>query len=66
MVKERDLMGDALMLGENKNIKRFVKATIGVDYFISFENNEIIQDLQKGYTLNDKVIRYSKVIVCKK
>ncbi|RAP45623.1 MAG: nucleotide exchange factor GrpE [Methanosphaera sp. rholeuAM6] len=31
-----------------------------------FENNEIIQDLQKGYTLNDKVIRYSKVIVCKK
>ena len=31
-----------------------------------YENNEIIQDLQKGYTLNDKVIRYSKVIVCKK
>lgn len=31
-----------------------------------FENNEIIQDLQKGYTLNSKVIRYSKVKVCKK
>lgn len=31
-----------------------------------YENNEIIQDLQKGYTLNDKVIRYSKVKVCKK
>ena len=31
-----------------------------------YENNEIIQDLQKGYTLNSKVIRYSKVIVCKK
>lgn len=31
-----------------------------------YENNEIIQDLQKGYTLNNKVIRYSKVIVCKK
>ena len=31
-----------------------------------YENNEIIQDLQKGYTLNSKFIRYSKVIVCKK
>jgi molecular chaperone GrpE len=31
-----------------------------------YENNEIIQDVQKGYTLNSKVIRYSKVIVCKK
>lgn len=31
-----------------------------------YENNEIIQDLQKGYMLNSKVIRYSKVIVCKK
>lgn len=32
----------------------------------NYENNEIIQDLQKGYTLNSKVIRYSKVKVCKK
>lgn len=31
-----------------------------------YENNEIIQDLQKGYTLKSKVIRYSKVKVCKK
>lgn len=31
-----------------------------------YKNNEIIQDIQKGYTLNSKVIRYSKVIVCKK
>lgn len=31
-----------------------------------YENNEIIEDLQKGYTLNSKVIRYSKVKVCKK
>ena len=31
-----------------------------------YENNEIIQDLQKGYTLTSKVIRYSKVKVCKK
>ena len=31
-----------------------------------YENNEIIQALQKGYTLNSKVIRYSKVKVCKK
>lgn len=31
-----------------------------------YENNEIIQVLQKGYTLNSKVIRYAKVIVCKK
>ncbi|MDY2744822.1 MAG: nucleotide exchange factor GrpE, partial [Methanosphaera sp.] len=27
----------------------------------NYENNEIIEDLQKGYTLNSKVIRYSKV-----
>lgn len=32
----------------------------------NYENNEIIEDLQKGYTLNSKVIRYSKVKVCKK
>ena len=31
-----------------------------------YENNEIIQYLQKGYTLKSKVIRYSKVKVCKK
>ncbi len=31
-----------------------------------YENNEIIQELQRGYTYKDKVIRYSKVKVCKK
>jgi molecular chaperone GrpE len=31
-----------------------------------FENGEIIEELMKGYTLKDKVIRYSKVKVCKK
>jgi len=30
------------------------------------ENNEIIEELMKGYTLKDKVIKYSKVKVCKK
>lgn len=30
------------------------------------ENNEIIDELMKGYTLKDKVIKYSKVRVCKK
>ena len=30
------------------------------------ENNEIVDELMKGYTLKDKVIKYSKVIVCKK
>lgn len=31
-----------------------------------YENNEIIDELMKGYTLKDKVIKYSKVRVCKK
>jgi molecular chaperone GrpE len=31
-----------------------------------YDNNMIIEELQKGYTLNSKVIRYSKVKVCKK
>ncbi len=30
------------------------------------ENNEIVTEIMKGYTLKDKVIKYSKVIVCKK
>ena len=30
------------------------------------ENNEIVDELMKGYTLRDKVIKYSKVRVCKK
>ncbi|CDG65975.1 MAG: molecular chaperone GrpE [Methanobacterium sp.] len=31
-----------------------------------FENGEIIEELSKGYKLNSKVIKYSKVKVCKK
>ncbi|MCC7553911.1 MAG: nucleotide exchange factor GrpE [Methanobacteriaceae archaeon] len=31
-----------------------------------FKNNEIIEELIKGYSLKDKVIKYSKVKVCKK
>ena len=30
------------------------------------ENNVIVDELMKGYTLKDKVIKYSKVRVCKK
>ena len=30
------------------------------------ENNDIVDELMKGYTLKDKVIKYSKVRVCKK
>ena len=30
------------------------------------ENNEIVDELMKGYTLKEKVIKYSKVRVCKK
>ncbi len=32
----------------------------------SKENDEILQEFQSGWTLNDKVIRYSKVVVNKK
>lgn len=31
-----------------------------------YENGYIIEELMKGYTLKDKVIKYSKVKVCKK
>lgn len=31
-----------------------------------FEDGEIIQEIMKGYTLKDKVLKYSKVVVCKK
>ena len=30
------------------------------------ENNEIVDELMKGYTLKDKVIKYTKVKICKK
>jgi len=31
-----------------------------------YENGKVIEELGKGYTLNSKVIKYSKVKVCKK
>lgn len=31
-----------------------------------FEDGDIIQEIMKGYTLKDKVLKYSKVVVCKK
>ncbi len=31
-----------------------------------FENNQIMAEVMKGYTLKDKVIKYPKVVVCKK
>ena len=61
MVKERDLMGDALMLGENKNIKRFIKATSGVDYFISFENNEIIVTSKDNASTLEKLLNVADI-----
>ena len=41
---------DALMVEDNKD----------------FEDNTVIEELGKGYTLNSKVIKYAKVKVCKK
>ena len=31
-----------------------------------FEDGDIIQEIMKGYTLKDKILKYSKVVVCKK
>jgi molecular chaperone GrpE len=31
----------------------------------NYTNDEIIEELMKGYKLKDKIIKYSKVIVCK-
>ena len=41
---------DALMVEDNKD----------------FEDETVIEELGKGYTLNSKVIKYAKVKVCKK
>jgi molecular chaperone GrpE len=41
---------DGLMVEDNKD----------------FEDNTVIEELCKGYTLNDKVIKYPKVKICKK
>ena len=41
---------EALMVQENEDV----------------ENGYIIEELMKGYTYKDKVLKYSKVIVCKK
>ena len=41
---------EALMVQENEDI----------------ENGYVIEELMKGYTYKDKVLKYSKVIVCKK
>ncbi len=31
-----------------------------------YEDGDIIQEIMKGYTLKDKILKYSKVVVCKK
>ena len=48
---------EALMVANDENVERLN---------IAYYDREIIDELMKGYTLKGKVIKYSKVRVCKK
>jgi molecular chaperone GrpE len=44
----------------------FKHEAIMAEAHADYENGKVIEQLGKGYTLNSKVIKYSKVKVCKK
>ncbi|MCD7781913.1 MAG: nucleotide exchange factor GrpE [Methanosphaera sp.] len=50
---------------ENEKFDPFKHEALLTEANEDYEDNDIIQEIQKGYTLNSKVIRYSKVKVCK-
>lgn len=51
---------------ENEKFDPFKHEALMAEDNEEFEDGYIIQELGKGYTLNSKVIKYSKVKVCKK
>ncbi|MEN6329867.1 MAG: nucleotide exchange factor GrpE [Methanobacteriaceae archaeon] len=51
---------------EGKKFDPFKHEALMAEAHEDYENGCIIQELAKGYTLNSKVIKYSKVKVCKK
>jgi molecular chaperone GrpE len=51
---------------EGENFDPYKHEALMTEKNKDFENGCIIQELSKGYTLNSKVIKYSKVKVCKR
>jgi molecular chaperone GrpE len=51
---------------EGKKFDPFQHEALMAENSEDHENGEIIEELMKGYTLKEKVIKYSKVKVCKK
>ena len=51
---------------EGKTFDPFKHEALMAEDHDEYENGKVIEELGKGYTLNSKVIKYSKVKVCKK
>ena len=51
---------------KGENFDPFKHEALMAEDHTEYENGKIIEELGKGYTLNSKVIKYSKVKVCKK
>jgi molecular chaperone GrpE len=51
---------------EGENFDPFRHEALMAEDHVDYDNGKVIEELGKGYTLNSKVIKYSKVKVCKK
>jgi molecular chaperone GrpE len=51
---------------EGENFDPFRHEALMAEDHDEYENGKVIEELGRGYTLNSKVIKYSKVKVCKK
>jgi molecular chaperone GrpE len=62
------LEGEGLEIipAEGEKFDPFQHEALMAEAHDDFENGEVIEELCKGYKLNSKVIKYSKVKVCKK
>ena len=65
---KKTLEGEGLeeICAEGENFDPYKHEALMVEEHDDFKNGEIIEELCKGYKLNSKVIKYSKVKVCKK
>ncbi|WP_413828757.1 nucleotide exchange factor GrpE [Methanobrevibacter sp. UBA412] len=66
MTKVLEKEGLKVILAKGEKFDPYKHEALLVTDSDEYENNEIIDELMKGYTLKDKVIKYSKVNVCKK
>lgn len=58
--------GLAEIPAEGEKFDPFCHEALMIENHEDYEDGTIIEELAKGYTLNSKVIKYSKVKVCKK